>query len=302
MNTITTSSNSSNQSDKITVISIDELNVDKFCNSEGIIDLGQYVNLMELNISIENPNNNLKIINYPEKIEIITSKGQIDMGLNNLPENVKRIFYYGLFSILNYEDFTGLPNKLEKLHCVFCQLTKLDNLPTNLKSLNCNYNKIELLDNLPESLIKLNCKYNKLKNLDNLPNRLEYLDCSFNELIKLNCLPDSITHLYCKNNNIISIEKLPTSLSRANFTNNPLISKPKCSKTILLLNYSLDAEKANVSDKIVNAGYKFAYGTYIGTKYTCYGLGYTALATIELMSIPFIFAYQELKKKLTYKS
>ncbi len=208
----------------------------------------------------------------------------------NLSESVKKIWFSDIFiEKINYpkklekltlwncnlhdEHMINLPDGLLNLTCPNNYITKLDNLPIGLKKLDCSNNEILYLDNLPESLEFLNCSYNKIINLDNLPNGLIYLDCSHCEITNLDSLPDTLEQVFAKFNDIKSIKRLPTNLTRANFTNNPLIVTPKCHNSLILLNYSLDAEKASTSDKIVQFGYKFAYGTYHTAKYTTYGIG-----------------------------
>ena len=152
------------------------------------------------------------------------------------------------------------------------------------------------MDNLPESIIRLDCSHNKLISLNNLPRGLKYLNCDHNEIILLNSLPDSLEEVFAKSNYIKSIDRLPKSLIRANFTLNPLIKTPKCANSVLLLNYSLDAEKTSLTDKVIQSGYKFAYGSYHTVKYTGYGIGYTGIALGCLVVLPFAYTYLRLTK------
>jgi len=110
----------------------------------------------------------------------------------------------------------------------------------------------------------------------------------------LNCLPDSLEEVFAKFNYIEAINKLPKSLTRANFTSNPLIKTPKCVNSLLLLNYSLDAEKASYSDKLTQSIYKLAYGTYHTVKYTGYGLGYAGISISLMILYPIVCTLSKL--------
>lgn len=231
----------------------------------------------------------IKFINYPQCLNSIFVRNSY-LYLTNLSYNIQTIMVSNSFYSDNY--FLNLPIYLKNLYCSKNKIYKLDNLPTNLIVLDCSENNIVYLDNLPESLVILECSYNKLICLDNLPCGLKYLSCDYNEIILLNSLPDSLEEVFAKCNHIKLIDRLPKSLTRANFTSNPLIKTPKCSNSILLLNYSLDAEKADIVDKVINLGYKFTYGSYHTVKYFGYGIG----LLIVLPVVPFVFAYLDLLK------
>jgi Leucine-rich repeat (LRR) protein len=116
----------------------------------------------------------------------------------------------------------------------------------------------------------------------------------------LNSLPDGLEQLFCSNNKIVRIEHLPSSLTRANCTGNPLISKPTCPNNLLLLNYSLDAEKASKTDKLINSGYKTAYALYHTAKYSVYGVGGIVGGVLGAcvlgVSVPIVASYDYLTK------
>lgn len=192
------------------------------------------------------------------------------------------------------EDLKCLPPILMELHCVGNQITKLDNLPLGLKNLVCKNNKLSHLDYLPLTLENLDCSYNEILSLDNLLKGLVYLECSYNLITKLDSLPNSLVEIYAKSNKIDYISHLPKNLTRANFTDNTLIATPKCSNSLILLNYSLDSEKASMKDKLVQSGYKFAYGSYHTVKYTGYGIGLGV--AFGLFGLGYAVTYPFLKK------
>lgn len=255
------------------------------------IDLSQYIKLEHIYI-ILGDERIINFINYTDSIKKVIFYG-VYTDITQLSKNIKDI----RASKSNYtdKDFVNLPDELEILLCDENNINKLNNLPLRLKRLDCSRNKIITLDYLPETLEYLWCSYNKLINLDNLPIGLLYLDCQYNEITSINSLPDTLVEILAKSNHIQVINKLPKSLTKADFTLNPLISSPKCPNPIILLNYSLDAEKASYSDKAVNVGHKLMYGGYHAVKYTTYGLGMIGVGTICLIAYPFAYTYVKLK-------
>lgn len=283
------------------------INMEKFLNLDNILVYDDRVNL---NLNLEPK---YKFINYSNNIRSICYHC-MNVDISNLPNNL--IIFDACCCLLTDLDMINLPSNLVELHCFGNNITQLDNLPLNLMELKCGNNNITQLDNLPlglkkiccednkityldllpETLEYLDCSHNKILNLDNLPNGLVYLECSYNLICKLDSLPDSLEQVFAKSNKIDSISKLPKKLTRANFTSNPLISTPKCSNSLLLLNYSLDAEKASQTDKVIQSGYKIAYGSYHVAKYTTYGVGVGLLGIGLLTLYPFLKAYKKIKK------
>ena len=280
---------------------------------EKTIDLSKYKNLKNIQLKEYSSygNKDIKFINYPKSVEYIYSYSCY-LDLRNLPQNVNKIDVYSPKYINN--DFLNLPSgliylkcssqeitqldnlppKLIELSCHCNKITQLDNLPLSLVSLNCSYNKLTTLDNLPESINILICSHNLLVKLDNLPNGLKYLDCSHNNIILLNCLPGSLTKIFAKSNNIESIERLPETLAIANFTFNPLIKKPKCKNTFILLNYSLDSEKASTIQRVIQSGYKCTYGIYYFSKYFAYGIGFSSFLILSPIIVPILYIYDDI--------
>lgn len=277
--------------------------VDLNLNLEEIIDLGAYTKLNCLTIDLNsNLHQNVKIKNISsDEIYYIglTNCSSNNFDVTKLPNKTRHLHLYR--SKYSSNDLAYLPTQLKILsifninNYLFDDFIHLDNLPLGLERLiicDCN---IQNLDNLPESLTHLECKHCNIKSLDNLPRGLVYLDCSYNDIIALNNLPDCLEELYCKSNKIESIDRLPNSLKRANCTFNPLISKPNCPKSTLLLNYSLDYEKASIEEKINHVGNKMVYGTYVTTKYTAYGIGIGLLGLGLTITYPFYYAYTKIK-------
>lgn len=102
-------------------------------------------------------------------------------------------------------------NKVTKLKCKNCKITRLLNLPNSL-ILDCYYNELIELNNLPDGLKFLNCSFNKITELDNLPNTLIELNCYSNKIKQLNNLPNGIIMLEYGSNKIKYLNKLPNSL------------------------------------------------------------------------------------------
>jgi len=257
---------------------------------EYTIDLSLYDKLEYIHIFADNAKN-INFINYNDNIKAV-QLFNVHMDLTQLPKNLKIL--KSMEQNYTDKDFVNLPNELEILHCDSNNIYKLDNLPSRLKKIDCSKNNIVTLDNLPETLEYLCCSFNKLIKLDDLPIGLTYLNCEHNEIITLNSLPDTLIVVLAKSNHIQVIDKLPKALRKANFTSNPLISSPKCQNSLILLNYSLDAEKANTIDKIENATYKLMYGGYHTLKYATYGLAITGIGITCLIAYPFAYAYSKL--------
>jgi len=260
------------------------------CNKT--INLNKYNKLCYLSMT---ELNNINIIGYPTTLDTLNLLCTY-IKLDNLPENLVDLVVYHIDEYYNKsftsDDFINLPQNLIKFKCYNCKINNLNNLPDYLKELCCKKNKLTSLDYLPESLEILDCSYNLITELNNLPRGLKYLECSGNQIINLDSLPDSLEQIFCKLNKIEVIHKLPSSLTRANFTGNPLITKPKCSNSLILLNYSLDAEKASTTDKALLTGHKFAYNSYHTVKYSTYGLG----ISLVLITCPVYLAYLKFKK------
>ena len=256
---------------------------------EPYIDLSKYKKLKKLKICYEYQK--IKFINYPECLNYIFCI-ETHLDLTNLTDNIR--FIIVCYSKYSDDDFLNLPTYLLELKCSHNKIKKLDNLPTNLILLDCSKNFIICLNYLPESLVTLYCSNNKLISLDNLPRGLKFLSCDHNEIILLNSLPDSLEQVFAKSNLIESIDRLPKSLTRANFTSNPIIKTPKCANSLLLLNYSLDAEKASMLDKTIQLGYKLTYGSYHTAKYIGYGIGYTGFAIGVTIAFPFAYTFLKL--------
>lgn len=271
------------------VIRIETKNLSKL---GAIINLEKFPNLYYLhidgNIETMNQQQKFKLVNFCDSVKKIYFS-DILVQINNLPERLEDLTLW--YCNLCDDDMINLPEGLKNLNCPHNNITKLSNLSFGLKKLDCSNNKILYLDDLPESLEYLNCSNNKIINLNNLPNGLIYLDCSQCSIKYLDTLPDTLEQVFAKFNNIESIKRLPSNLTRANFTNNPLVSAPKCNNSLILLNYSLDAEKASTSDKILQYGYKFAYGSYHTAKYTTYGIGIGLFGVIGLLAYPLSKAY-----------
>ncbi len=215
-------------------------------NCTGVLNLEEYTNLKTLDCSGQT--NITEIINYSDSIKIL------------------------FLACCDFTDeyFANLPVNLIHLSCGFNKIVHLDNLPMKLEMLYCSHNKIVQLDNLPESLKYLSVYNNELINLDNLPNKLIYLDCSYNNIVKLDCLPDTLKQIFAVKNKIISVNHLPKSLYQANFSKNYLITRPNITNanSLILLNYSLDAEKTNSYDKLKQISNSFIYNSYNAIKYS----------------------------------
>lgn len=252
------------------------------------IDLSQYIKLEQIHVFEDD--RIINFINYSDSVKKVIFYG-VYTDVTQLSKNIKDM----TTSKSNYtnKDFVNLPDELEILTCKTNNIDKLNNLPLRLKKLNCSENKIITLDYLPETLEHLCCSHNKLINLDNLPIGLIYLDCQYNEITTINSLPDTLVEIFAKSNRIQVINKLPKYLIRANFTSNPLISSPKYSNSIILLNYSLDVEKASHIDKAISVGHKLMYGGYHAIKYIIYGLGIVCVSTICILISPFAYAYMK---------
>jgi hypothetical protein len=234
-----------------------------------------------------NFNNKYKIINYSDILNKIYYSN-VSVEINNLPDGLKILWTWNCN--LNDEDMINLPKELKELDCSHNLIMKLDNLPLGLKKLICSNNKISQLDFLPETLEYIDCSHNEITHLDDLPNGLIYLECSHNSIITLNSLPITLVEVFAKSNKIELVLNLPPKLSRACFTENPLVTKPKCSNSLILLNYSLDSQKASTVDKIVQSGHKVAYGSYHTAKYTTYGVGIGLLGAGCLIVYPIVKA------------
>lgn len=138
--------------------------------------------------------NNISIYNHilPHNLTSLYIKNVIQLP-EKLPIHLEIL--YCKYLNINHS-FPVIPNTLQKLTLIHCNLEYLFKLPNNLILLHCQYNKIKYLPKLPSSLKELNCSYNKLISLPELPDSLKELDCNGNQLIFLPKLPNNLKLTY----------------------------------------------------------------------------------------------------------
>ena len=80
----------------------------------------------------------MKIINYlPNSLEELILTHDFDLELNNLPNSIKIIIFFGF----NYnKELNNLPNSLEYLELPYEYNKKISNIPKSLKTIKCNKN------------------------------------------------------------------------------------------------------------------------------------------------------------------
>ncbi len=108
----------------------------------------------------------------------------------------------------------ALPESLQILRCINCNLRQLPNLPQSLNELNVSNNELTDLPELPNSLKLLQVKSNKLTSLpDPLPSNLKVLDFDNNMITIVPELPNSLQIVTGRNNPLSQLPRTPQSVS-----------------------------------------------------------------------------------------
>lgn len=129
--------------------------------------------------------------------------------------------------ILNFPDFSLVPENTTELDCSNIGLTSLYGCLENIIKLDCNFNNLRNLDGCPKSVKELFCNYNQLTTLRGCSDNVEILMCNCNNLLTLEGCSKNAKIISCFDNNLISLKGCPSYVKIDYYGGNNLKIYPK---------------------------------------------------------------------------